>query len=89
MLQLPLHLLLLILKEKNTGSSSLTLTICGLTLHSELFIEKRFNEFTLVKVDKSTNPVKKTRFNKPKHFITLCHSFSLNNCEYPTYHQLQ
>ena len=32
--QLPLHLLVLILKEKNTGSSTVTLTICGVTLHS-------------------------------------------------------
>ena len=34
LLQLPLHLLILILKGKITGSSLLTLTICGLTLHS-------------------------------------------------------
>ena len=33
LLQLPLHLLVLILKGKNTGSSQLTLTICGLSLH--------------------------------------------------------
>ena len=33
LLQLPFHLLTLILKGKNTGSTLLTLTICGLTLH--------------------------------------------------------
>ena len=33
-LQLPLHLLVLILKGKTTGSSLLTLTISGITLHS-------------------------------------------------------
>ena len=32
--QLPLHLLVLILKGKNTSSSPLTLKICGLILHS-------------------------------------------------------
>ena len=34
LLQLPLHLLVSILKGENTGSSPLTLTIWGLTLHS-------------------------------------------------------
>ena len=33
LLQLPLHLLVLILKGRNTGSLLLTLTISGLTLH--------------------------------------------------------
>ena len=33
LLQIPLHLLILILNGKNTGSSLLTLTICSLTLH--------------------------------------------------------
>ena len=79
LLQLPLHLLVLILKGKNTGSSLLTLTNCGLTLHSSLFIEIQLNQFMLVKVGKNTNLVKKHFFNKPKHFITLCHSFLLNN----------
>ena len=37
--QLLLNLLVLILKAKNTGSSPLTLTICGPTLHYWLFIE--------------------------------------------------
>ena len=32
LLQILLHLLILILKGKNTGSSLLTLTICGVTL---------------------------------------------------------
>ena len=34
LLQLPLNLLILILKGKNIGSSPLRLTICGLVLHS-------------------------------------------------------
>ena len=69
----------LILKGKRIDSSLLTLTICGLTLHSWLFIEielngiafsgATLNKFTLVEVDKNVNPVKKTLFNKPKYFI--------------------
>ena len=43
----------------------------------------------LLKVDKNDNPVRKTLFNKPKHFIILCHCFSLNNCECLRYHQRQ
>ena len=46
-------------KEKNTGSSWLTLTICGLTLHSWLFIKIQLNKFMSVKADKNFNPVKK------------------------------
>ena len=34
LLQLPLHLLVLTLYEKNTGSSPLTLIICGLSVNS-------------------------------------------------------
>ena len=34
LLQLPLHLLVLILKGSNTGSSLLTLIMSGLTLHA-------------------------------------------------------
>ena len=50
-------------RKKNTGSSQLALTICGLTLHSYLFIEIQLNKFTLVKVDKKVNPVKKHLLN--------------------------
>ena len=75
--------------KKNTGSSLLTLIICGRTLHSWLFIEIKLDEFTLVKVDKNVNPVKKALFNKPKHFIVLPDSSSLNNCERLIYHQQQ
>ena len=50
LLQLPLHLLILILKGKNIGSSLLTITICDLTLNSWLFIEIHFNEFILGKL---------------------------------------
>ena len=49
MLQLPLYLLVLILKGKNTGSSPLRLTICALVLHFWLLIETQFSEFTPVK----------------------------------------
>ena len=82
-------MLVLMLKGKTTGSSPLTLTTYGLTLHYWLLIEIQLNEFTLVKDDKNANPAKKVRFNKPKHFIILCHSFSLNNCKFLIYHQLQ
>ena len=59
--QLPVHLLILILKGKKTGSLPLALTTCGLTLHSRLFIEIQLNEIQLtpVKVDKNINPIKK------------------------------
>ena len=50
LLQLLLHLLILILKGRNTGSLLLALTICGLTLHSWLFTEMHYNEFTLGKI---------------------------------------
>ena len=51
LLQLPSHLLTSILKGKNT--------VCGLTLHSCLFSEIQIKIFTLFKVDKKGNPVKK------------------------------
>ena len=44
--------------------------------------------FGAVILTKNANPVKK-HFNKPKHFIIICHSFSVNNCECLKYHQLQ
>ena len=50
LLQLPLHLLVLILKGRNTGSLLLTLTISGLTLHPWLLIETYFNGFTFDKL---------------------------------------
>ena len=89
LLQLPLHLLVLELKGYNTGSSLLTLTICGYTLHSWLVMEIQLNIFTHVKVDNNANPVKKTFFYKLKHFVILYHSSSLNNCECLIYCQLQ
>ena len=63
LLQLPLHLFVLILKGKKRDSLLLTLTICGLTLHSLLFLEMQRNQYTQVKVNKNANPVK-------KHFLT-------------------
>ena len=88
------YLLVLILKGNNTSSSLLTLTVCGLTIHYSLFIEIQLrgaalNEFTHTKVDKNTSPVKKTTFNKPKHFIILFHSFSLNSCKCLKHRQVQ
>ena len=50
LLQLPLHLLVLILKRKNTGSLLLTLAIYGLLLLSWSFIEVRFNGFSIDKL---------------------------------------
>ena len=47
LLQLPLHLPVLILKGKNTSSFLLTLTICGLTVHSWLLHEIQFNRAAL------------------------------------------
>ena len=62
LLQLPLHLLVLILKGKNTGPSQLTLTMCGLSLHFRLFIEIKLNEFTLVKLVKKLLILQKRPF---------------------------
>ena len=82
LLQLPLHLRILKLKGKNTDSLLLTLTIYGLTLHSSLFIEMHFNEFALDKLQpKNIIAEINISFYKSEHFIILCHSFSLNNCE--------
>ena len=77
LLQLPLHLLLLILKGKNRGSSLLTLKICGLTFYSSFFIEIHFNEFTRGKLQLKniiaeinicfTNP------NTLLYYVTLFH----------------
>ena len=65
LLQLPLHLLVLILKGKNAGSSLLTLTISGLTLHYWLFIETHFNEFPFDKL-------------QPKNIIAVKKHFLIN-----------
>ena len=76
LLQLPLHLLVLILKGYNTGSSLLTLTICGYTLHSWLVMEIQLNIFTHVKVDNNANPVKKhflISWNILLYYIILLH----------------
>ena len=58
LLELPLHLLVLILKGKNTGFSLLTLTICGLALHYWLLIEIDFNELTLGKLQQKASLLK-------------------------------
>ena len=58
LLELPLHLLVLILKGKNTGFSLLILAICGLTLHYWLFIEIDFNELTLGKLQQKASLLK-------------------------------
>ena len=46
----------------------LTLTISGLTLHAQLFIEIQLNGFALVK---NADPIIKF-FNRLKHFILFC-----------------
>ena len=59
LLQLPLHLLILILKGENTGLSLLTLTISGLALNFLLFIEIQLRKVALsgFKCDTTVNPV--------------------------------
>ena len=42
------------------GLLLLTLTICGLVLHSWLIIEIHLNELEFVKLDKIVNPMKNT-----------------------------
>ena len=76
LLQLPLHLFVLILRRRNTGSSPLTLTIYNLTLHFWLFVEIQLNEFMLVKVDKNINPLKKHFLINPSillYYVILFH----------------
>ena len=76
LLQLLLHLLALILKEKKAGPSTLTIIICSLALHFLLFIEIQVNEFTPVKVDKNANSVKKDFLINPNillHYVILFH----------------
>ena len=81
-LQLPLHLLVVILKGKNTVSSLLTLGICGLTLHSWLLIEIHFSgALNGITLDKIVNLVKNTFFNKSNIFISY-YSFSLNTYKF-------
>ena len=58
LLQLPLHLLVLILKGWNISASLLTLIISGLTFHSWLFIELQPNGVALVRLDETDNPAK-------------------------------
>ena len=77
LLQLPLYLLVLILKGKNTGLLLLTLTIAGLALHAWLFIEIQPKEVVLTKLDKNNEPI----FKKFKHFILYQFSSS-NTYEY-------
>ena len=76
LLQLPLHLLILILKGEKIDPLLLTLTVGGLTLYSWLFIEIQLNKFTLVKVYKNPNPVKKYFLINPNtllHYVILFH----------------
>ena len=69
LLQLPLHLLVLILNGKTTGLSPLALTTYGLVLHSWLLNEIQLNEFTLVKLDKIYNPTKNNFLTNPNILI--------------------
>ena len=88
LLQLSLHLLVLILKGENAGSSLLTLIIFGPTFHSLLIIEIQLNEFAPIKVDKIDNPAKNAFLMNPNIFIVFYY-FSLNTYECLKYHQLQ
>ena len=47
------------------GLLLLTLIISGLALHAWLLIEIQLNEFTLVKPDKTVNPIKNTFLMNP------------------------
>ena len=85
--QLPLHLLVLILKGLNTGSSLLKLTVCGLTLHYWLFIEIHLSGVTANKKKKKKNFVKNTFLINSNIFISYC-SFSLTTYECLKHHQL-
>ena len=73
--QLPLHLLVLILKGKNTSSSPLTLKICGLILHSWLFTERQLYIFMLVKVDKNVNLANKHLLINPSILLYISFFF--------------
>ena len=61
-------------KGKKVDYLLVILTICGLILHSLLFIEIQLNKFTLVKVVKNANPVKKHFLVNPN--ILYCLLFS-------------
>ena len=61
----------------------LTLIISGLALHGWLFIEIQVKEVVLTKFDKNNDPMKKTLFNKSKHFTLYHFSSSSNTYEYP------
>ena len=77
-------------KRKKTGSLLLTLTICGLNLHSSLFIGIHFNGFTLDKLQpKGIDAGINICFINPNKLIMLCHCFSLSSCECLIYHQQQ
>ena len=89
LLQVLLHLLVFNTKTTKYGSSLLTLTISGLTLHFSLVIEVHISGVTVNKftLDKIVNSAKNS-FNKLKRFYII-YSFSLNTYEYLKYHQLQ
>ena len=93
LLHLPLHLLVLILKRKNTGSSLLTLTVYGLSLHSWLFIEIHFNgalnQVKLVDYNQKTLLFEWVFILQTQTFYYTMLCFSLNNCEFLIFHQLQ
>ena len=72
---------------EKTGSSPLTLTTCGLVLHSWLFIEIQLKEFPFVRLDKIMNPSKNTFLTNLNIFIyTMLFFFSLNIYECQQYH---
>ena len=67
----------------------LTLTTCGLVLHSWLFTEIQLNELAFVKSDKIVNPTKKLFLTNSNIFIYIMLFFPLNIYECLSYHQHQ
>ena len=51
------------------GLLLLTLTICGLALHSSLIVEIQLSEIAFVKLDKIVNPMKNAFLTNPNIFI--------------------
>ena len=89
LLQILLHLLILILKGKNRF---FTINISNLWSYFTIDCSLKCILLSLLLVNyNQKNVIAKINisFYKSKHFIILCHSFSLNNCERLIYHQLQ
>ena len=71
--------------KKKTGSSPLTLTTCGLVLHSLLLIEIQLNgisskDFAFVELNEIVNHTKNTFLTKPNIFIYKIIQISIKAC---------